>query len=64
VTIKFKGWDMMLLTKFSVESGRGLHPLPLEIEFYKTVTDKKVTSHEIDQLLCGEVVADIRQTHT
>jgi hypothetical protein len=54
--IEFKRRNVMSSTKTAVESRRGFHPFPLEIEFDKTVINKKIGSDKIDQLFRGEVI--------
>jgi hypothetical protein len=54
---------MMPFAKIAVESRCGFHPFPLQIKFYKTVINKKVTPYEFNELFCSKMIPDIGKTN-
>jgi hypothetical protein len=55
---------MMPFTKIAVESRGGFYPFLLQIKFYKTVINEKVTPYEFNKLLCSKMIPDISKTNT
>jgi hypothetical protein len=55
---------MMPFAKIDVESRRSFYPFPLQIKFYKTVINKKITPYEFNELFCGKMISDIGKPYT
>src|SRR5207245_1782367 len=58
-SVEFQRMHPEPLAEAQIECGCCFHPPALQIKFREAVPDEEVSSHQLEQLLCGQMVAHI-----